>query len=212
LLAGILLTLVQQAQVIPLIEQAEAIEAKQSHSHEDAAIDEPQHQHRWMPQQGMERQTFTLLSNVVIALGFTLILSAGVQLTQRKINWRNGLLWGLAGFSVFFLAPALSMTPELPGMESGALGQRQLWWLMASASTAVALALLVFKPGWLAKVTGVLLLLLPHFFAVPQALEELSIPLDMLRTFFIASFIANALFWLAVGGFYGYFHNKWVQQ
>jgi len=223
LLAGMLLTLIQQARVIPIIEQAENYEVKrtqqqdikqnESHEHHSHVIAHDASQdYAWMPKQGLQRHTFTLLSNVVIALGFTLILAACVQLAKRKMNWRNGLAWGLAGFSVFFLAPAFGMTPILPGMDAVDVGQRQLWWLLASASTAVALALLIFKRGWPAKLLGMLILLLPHVIgAPPQASAEL-VPMDLIQAFFISSLIANSVFWLAMGGFYGYFHNKWVKQ
>jgi len=209
LLAGILLTLVQQSQVIPLIEKAEVLESKQAHHHDVAGED---HDHIWMPQQGVERQLYTALSNVVIALGFTLLMAAGVQLTRGKLNWKQGLLWGLSGFTVFFLAPAFSMTPELPGMESIDLGQRQLWWLMVSASTAVGLALMVFGRRWLARMLGFMLLIIPHIIGAPEHAAETNVPLDLLEAFLLASLFANAMFWLAMGGFYGYFHSKMVQK
>lgn len=217
LLAGLLLTLVQQAQVIPLIEQAEVLESQQTHSHaaheqEHAAMDEHAHEHVWMPQQGMQRQLFTTLSNVVIALGFTLILAAGVLLAKRQMNWQRGLLWGLAGYAVFFLAPAIGMTPELPGMTSADLGQRQLWWICASSCSAVGLALIVFMRVWMYKLSGVVVLLLPHIIGAPSHDGDPGVPLAMLQAFLLASVIANGLFWLSMGGLYGYFHNKWVKQ
>lgn len=207
LLAGVILTLVQQAQVIPLIETAEQIEKQQAHNHEH----EHQQDHVWMPKDGMQRQLFTTFSNIVIALGFTLLLAAVVHLSQSKLNWKRGLLWGLAGYAVFFLAPALSMTPELPGMQSAALADRQLWWLATSACTAVALALLAFKSGWPVKAGALLLLLIPHWFGAPGAIiEQSGVSLELIQGFLLASVIANAVFWLAMGGFYGYFHKKWV--
>ena len=207
LLAGLLLTLVQQLQIIPILEQAEQIEAQRHHDH-----DETEHEHIWMPQQGMERHAFTALSNVLLALGFTLILAAAVQLTRRKLDWRQGLLWGLAGYAVFFLAPAFGMTPDLPGMDSADLEQRQLWWMMTSACTGLALALLVFKRSWMFRLAGLMVLALPHLIGAPQQSADANIPMDLLQAFLIASLIVNALFWLFLGGFYGYFHNKLVHQ
>jgi len=215
LFAGILLTLLQQAQVIPLIEQAEVLESKQLHSHdvhEHAAPAGHEHEHQWMPRQGVQRQLFTTLSNVVIALGFTLILAAGVSLAKRQINWRRGMLWGLAGYTVFFLAPAIGMTPELPGMSSADLDQRQLWWLCASSCSAVGLALMVFKREWSYKLGGVIVLALPHIIGAPNHDGDPGVPMAMLQSFLFASIVANGLFWLSMGGLYGFFHNRWVRQ
>ena len=61
------------------------------------------------------------------------------------IGWRQGLLWGLAGFAVFTLAPSLGLPPELPGHAGGRA--RPAPGLVAAhrAATAGGLALLAFR-------------------------------------------------------------------
>jgi predicted cobalt transporter CbtA len=56
-----------------------------------------------------------VLANVSMAVGFALMLVAAFALSGRRITWRSGLLWGLAGYGVFFVAPSLGLPPEVPG-------------------------------------------------------------------------------------------------
>ncbi|MGV8769566.1 CbtA family protein, partial [Pseudomonas aeruginosa] len=65
-------------------------------------------------------------------------------------TWQD-LLWGLAGYAVFCLAPSLGLTTELPGTAAADLVQRQYWWIATAAATAVGLALLVIGGNWKLK-------------------------------------------------------------
>ena len=204
LLAGIVLTAVQTLQVIPLIVQAESYEQAEQAQHPAAT-----EQEEWGPQDGIERTLFTGLSNVLAAIGFALVLLSFIAL-QNQGGWKRGLLWGLAGFTVFFAAPTLSgLHPELPGTTAAALDARQMWWWTAVLATAVGLWLLVFGGEWLWRGLGLLLLISPYLIGAPQPEVIASLaPEALAHAFLLATTIASAVFWLVLGVLAGAF---WTQ-
>ncbi len=216
--AGILLTLIQQFQVVPAIIEAESYEqspavehsASESwHVHAHAESDHAHDDSAWAPQDGLQRTLFTAGANIVIALGFALLIGAATVLRGITLNWRIGLLWGLAGYAIFFVAPSLGLHPELPGTAAADLQSRQYWWLATIACSAVGLALLVFSPRVVLKILGGLLILLPHVVGAPLPdVHSALAPADLIQRFIIATIIANAVFWLALGGLYGFFQQK----
>ncbi|MEA3236936.1 CbtA family protein [Pseudomonas mosselii] len=205
LLAALLLTLLQSFWVAPLILQAETYESAapvaEHHEHGDAAAPH-EHEHSaeaWSPEDGWQRVLSTTGGNLVVAVGFALILVALYSLREPN-RVATGALWGLAGFAVFCLAPTLGLPPELPGTAAADLGQRQNWWIGTAAATAVGLALLVFARHWLFKALGVALLVIPHLIGAPQpAVHESLAPQALETQFKIASWLTNAAFWLALG-------------
>ncbi|MBC3437863.1 CbtA family protein [Pseudomonas sp. BW16M2] len=205
LLAALLLTLLQSFWVAPLILQAETYESAapvaEHHEHGDAAAPH-EHEHSaeaWAPEDGWQRVLSTTGGNLVVAVGFALILVALYSLREPN-RVATGALWGLAGFAVFCLAPTLGLPPELPGTAAADLGQRQTWWIGTAAATAAGLALLVFARHWLLKALGVALLVLPHLIGAPQPAMHESLAPEALETQFkIASWLTNAAFWLALG-------------
>ncbi|MBV4504725.1 CbtA family protein [Pseudomonas sp. BW13M1] len=204
LLAALLLTLLQSFWVAPLILQAETYEsaapAAEHHEHGDAASHEHEHSaEAWAPEDGWQRVLSTTGGNLVVAVGFALILVALYSLREPN-RVATGALWGLAGFAVFCLAPTLGLPPELPGTAAADLGQRQTWWIGTAAATAAGLALLVFARHWLFKALGVALLVIPHLIGAPQPAVHESLAPEALETQFkIASWLTNAAFWLALG-------------
>ncbi|HBP3631148.1 TPA: cobalt transporter, partial [Pseudomonas aeruginosa] len=137
--------------------------------------------------------------NLVVAVGFALMLAGLFTLRAPGQTWQ-GLLWGLAGYAVFCLAPSLGLPPELPGTAAADLVQRQYWWIATAAATAVGLALLVFGGNWPLKLVGAVLLALPHLFGAPQPEVHASLaPEALAQRFVVASLVSNALFWAALG-------------
>ncbi|QXH54030.1 CbtA family protein [Pseudomonas fakonensis] len=205
LLAALLLTLLQSFWVAPLILQAETYEsaapAAEHHEHGEAGAAH-EHEHggeAWSPEDGWQRVLSTTGGNLVVAVGFALILAALYSLREPG-RVRSGAWWGLAGFAVFCLAPTLGLPPELPGTAAADLGLRQSWWIGTAAATAAGLALLVFARHWLFKVLGVVLLVIPHVIGAPQPPVHESLAPEALETQFkIASWLTNAAFWLALG-------------
>lgn len=205
LFAALLLTLLQSFWITPLILQAETYEnapAEQvrEHSHGEAAPAGHVHDDEaWSPEDGWQRIVSTTGGNLVVAVGFALMLAALYTL-RAPGKTSQGLLWGLAGFAVFTLAPTLGLPPELPGTAAADLNQRQIWWIGTAASTAVALALIVFAQNWLLKALGVAILVVPHLIGAPQPETYESLAPEALESQFVmASLLTNAVFWIAMG-------------
>src|SRR6476646_81924 len=112
LLPALVVACLQQLFLVPMILQAEAVEL--------GAAEHVQH--------GLDRALYTTLFDCLGAFGFALVLAA-VFAWRGRITWQQGLLWGLAGYASFALAPALGLPPELPGVEAGPIVLRQLWWI-----------------------------------------------------------------------------------
>lgn len=204
LLAALLLTVLQSFWVAPLILQAETYEtaapSAEHHSHDAEANAGHSHsEEAWSPEDGWQRILSTTGGNLVVAVGFALILAALYSLREPG-RTSTGALWGLAGFAVFCLAPTLGLPPELPGNAAADLGQRQSWWIGTAAATATGLALLVFARHGLLKALGAVLLVVPHVIGAPQPDVHESLAPQALETQFkIASWLTNAAFWIALG-------------
>ena len=130
LVAGILLTGIQQLQVVPAILEAETYEAPESGATAHAHADGLQHEHgSWAP--GGRTGTHVLDRCRQCRDGGSGSRCCSVRrfLFRDNVNWRQGMLWGLGGYAAFFALPALGLTPELPGTEATGLQGRQAWWL-----------------------------------------------------------------------------------
>nr|WP_288455228.1 CbtA family protein [uncultured Pseudomonas sp.] len=222
LLAAIVLTVLQSLWVTPLILQAEGFEVAEpaaiEHSHEATAAHDhgaSGHSHdgeAWAPEDGWQRLLSTGLSNLVVAVGFALMLAGLFTLRAPEKTWQ-GLLWGLAGFATFVLAPASGLPPELPGTAAAELVLRQYWWTGAAASTAAGLALLAFGGNWMLRILGVAILALPHLLGAPQPeVHESLAPEALEHEFILASLLTNAAFWAALGLAAAWFHGRGRQQ
>jgi cobalt transporter subunit CbtA len=198
-LSGALLTALQAHKVQPLIVAAETYELQAADSHAHGHGDGEAHEAE-RPVDDGERLILRLGTNVLLGVGFALLLSATLVLTGRRLDWRQGALWGLAGFAVFSLAPALGMPPELPGMAGGELTERQAWWLGTVVATAIGLWILLLVPAAWLKAIGVVLIVLPHGVGAPEAPAVVgSVPPEMAAAFVSATMVANLVFWLVLG-------------
>ena len=127
----------------------------------------------------------------------------------HSVDLKRGLLWGAAGFAVFSAAPAMGLPPELPGMQAADLEMRQLWWFATAAATAAGLGFAVFARPVVAKVLGIVLIVLPHVFGAP-AHEGAGglVPPELAAQFVTASLVTSALFWLVAGGAAGWLYER----
>ena len=202
--AGVLLTVIQQVVVYPIIFEAESYEVAEP----SVASGEHDHDHDhegWAPRDGLERTLYSSLTNVLVAIGFGLLLSVGFTLRGGLVGWRRGLLWGLAGFLAFNLAPALGLPPKLPGSATADLADRQIWWLLTVVLTAAGLALIAFAGRWPVKALGALLIVAPHIVGAPHpdGAEAGLPPAELEQAFIYLSLTTNGIFWLALGALAG---------
>jgi cobalt transporter subunit CbtA len=196
-IAGALLFVYQYVVVVPRIVAAETFEAQGGFAETDAA--HRQHS-EWKPDNGWERNFFTAASTILTGIGFAALLIAAVTLGGFGLDVRRGLLWGLAGFACFTVAPALGLPPEPPGVPVVDLGARQVWWLLTVIVTAVGLFLTAGnRRRWTIRLGGAILLALPHLIGPPHANGPQVVPASLVRDFAIASIAGNGLFWLVLG-------------
>lgn len=215
ILASLPLTVAQALWVTPLILQAETYEdseaaAPADPSHAEAPPDrQAAPSPAWQPQDGWQRTLATAAGNGVLGIGHALIL-AGLFTLRRPLGVKQGLAWGLAGYTAFFVAPGLGLPPELPGTASADLAARQYWWLGTVLATAGGLALLFLQGRWPLRIVGVLLLAAPHVIGAPQPAVLASLAPEALQAQFRAATLAgNALFWLALGAVSAGLFRRW---
>lgn len=163
----------------------------------------------WAPHDGIERTAYTTLANILMSMGFALLLVAIFALRGVPVDARQGLLWGLGGFAVFQLAPALGLPPEVPGAMAAGLEARQLWWLFAVISTAVGLWLMVFGKHFILPIIGIVIIALPHLTGAPHP-ETIggSVPPELAGHFAAASIVVGAIFWAMLGWFSGAIYQR----
>jgi cobalt transporter subunit CbtA len=209
IVAGIAFTGLQAFKVMPLIWQAETFQStseKPVSGHSPGAPATNVHSHsdeghyNWAPADGVERVAFTLLANVLIGIGFALLLCAAFAL-YGQVDWRQGIIWGLLGCTIFQLAPAFGLPPELPGMRSAPVNDRQIWWVAAIVATAGGLALIFLAKQGIWKAVGIALIALPHMIGAPHPHYDGPgvLPAELAASFVSASLITNLLFWLLLG-------------
>jgi cobalt transporter subunit CbtA len=208
LMAGLGHTLIQHVSTVPLILKAEGYE-KAASSTPAANVAGPHHAEAWAPADLIERIAYTALVNIVGAIGLALLLVAASEVAGGIAGWRQGVLWGLAGFAAVTLAPSFGLPPELPGTPSADLLARQVWWIAAAALTAAGLALLVFRRSAAAVLFAVALLAAPHLAGAPQpASHETAVPAALARDYIVAAIVSNLLFWILLGALAGFFRTR----
>ena len=205
ILAGALASATQMVRVVPLILEAEVFEVA---DHSEHIADEM----TWSPEDGLERTTYTLMVNLLIGVGFGLLLVGTFVLAEmagRSIDAFRGLLWGLAGFLVFALMPSVGLPPELPGTVAAKLSARQLWWIGTAVATALGLGLVAFgRAPWM-KALALPIIALPHLIGAPQPSEHGgTAPPEIAREFVTASLATTGLFWIALGTTSGWLYRR----
>jgi cobalt transporter subunit CbtA len=218
LIVGAIVTVIQQFGTVPLILKAEAFEKAAEHRGYEAAAaasqgavaehSHPEHEHAteaWEPRDGLERNAYTAAANVLTAIGFALLLAAIFALrsgnTGNSVSWHEGLMWGLAGFAVFTIAPGLGLPPELPGVPAAPLLSRQIWWVLAAAATAGGLGLIFFRRSVPASLVGLILIVLPHAIGAPELEHiETNVPTSLSHQFAVAVTLTSLIFWFMLSG------------
>lgn len=142
----------------------------EAHSH-DAATANHSHDEGGSEPATFTRNLWTVVFSGLVYIAYAMILVAGFGLARtygRGITAHEGLLWGIAGFATFQLAPAMGLAPELPGTLAADLGARQVWWWGTALATATGLGLLGYGRSLLTTALAVLLLAAPHVIGAPE--------------------------------------------
>lgn len=215
LIVGALVTMIHLTMVTPIILEAESFEAKVEarpipHDHQAGT---PAHTHgnaAWAPEDGLERSLYTFAANLVMAVGYGLLLATAFTITGRNLTLRAGLIWGLAGYVCVSFLPALGLPPELPGSAAADLGARQAWWIATVIASVTGMAIAVFHPTRWTKTAGIAVMILPHLIGAPHipAGEAGVVPAELAAHFVMATMFMNAVLWIALGGFTAYFFAR----
>jgi len=211
IVAGLSTFAIQSAKLTPLILQAEVYEENAAQTETNSHADGHSHEHgeeAWEPANGFERNAYRLLADIGMGIGFALILTGAFSLRGEKMDAKRGLLWGLAGFATFSLAPTFGLPPELPTTLAADLDLRQIWWLATALATATGLYLLVFPRHNLLKIAGIAILALPHILGAPHAPVGGIVPTELNAQFAAASLTVMALFWVVLGTTSGWFYGR----
>lgn len=238
LAVGSVQTGVQRWQAAPLILAAEVYEEQKleapqaqlspaAHVHAEGVA--PEHEHgsakEWEPENGAERIGWTWVANILHAFSMALLVFGvmGVWLYMRGAAVTSLPLAGwvaAAGWLSFHAWPTLGLPAEVPGMDAAPLHARQVWWVLAVGSAALACALLGFARGpWRWAVAAVLLALpfavgAPHPHTDPLAgfSGEAHAALAQLGTQFIWATTWVALsFWITMGLACGVAFQRWLR-
>lgn len=162
------------------------------HDHEDSS---------WEPADGLERNAFTVAANILTAIGYSLVLTGLIAFRGRPVTWRDGLIWGLAGFACVMIAPMLGLPPELPGTPAAPLGERQIWWIGTALATAAGIGLIAFQRKPWAAVLAIVLVVAPHIIGAPAAPagEHALAPEALEHRFVVAAVLSSLVFWALLG-------------
>lgn len=214
LIAGMAMTPAQYVKTIPLIMQAEAYEnGDVGHAH-DASEAGTAHEHAEDSMLGFGRFWDTVLANLVAGAGFALMLAAvalimGVELPVGHEAITRGLLLGAGAWFCVQLAPSMSLPPAVPGFPYADLGDRQSWWMITVAASAVGLWCVAMRPEWFLKALGLVIIVAPHLWGSPVP-EDLSseVPAYIASAYAAASLATTLFFWLLLGGLLGHFLSR----
>ena len=211
--AGGVMSVLHQVVRVPLIEQAEGFEDAAAHHARNATQATAPPRRDDHGASGVHRVLLTILADLLAGVGFALLLSAGLALRGGSISLGQGMVWGVAGFAVFSLAPALGLPPELPGAESAGLAARQVWWLATAAATAGGLALLAFGYRLILALMGLVLIAAPHLIGAPQAVVHAAVvPAELTRTFIMGAMAINLVFWVVLGAVCVFFMRRFASS
>lgn len=160
----------------------------------------------------LQRNGLTVLFMGLVYIAYGMLLTAGFGLAEGaglRIGPTQGMLWGLAGFAAFQLAPAMGLAPELPGTIAAELGARQVWWWSTVAATATGIGLLAYgRQVWMYVAAGVLLAA-PHVIGAPQPDAFFGLAPPELAAAFAARVLGAALVvWACLGWFAGHFWSR----
>jgi len=164
------------------------------------------------PKNLMKRYALTFFADFIVFVGWGLIMVAGFAVADRfghKVTVKDGLLWGIAGFTAVHMAPSIGLAPELPGTPAAELELRQLWWVTTVIATALALALFAYGRSAMFAVIGLALLIAPHLIGAPRLDGYAGLaPPELSGEYVARSLAVSMAIWAVLGLAAGYFWNR----
>lgn len=206
--AGLIAGLLQLAFVQPVLLHAELYESGQLlHFGADPNSAQPV-----LPGFNAVRDGLSLIFTVLTYTGYALILLALMSLAEdrgARIDGRTGLIWGIAGFVTFHLAPGFTLAPEVPGVAAADVGARQVWWFATVAAAGIGLWLIAFTHNWLLWAVSVILLAAPHIIGAPEP-DSFSgtVPPELAALFAARALGVGMAAWVLLGCFAGFFWQR----
>jgi len=159
---------------------------------------EPISAHPELPGFDAIRDGLSLIFTMLTYTGYALMMIAVMSIAEESgatIDGRSGILWGVAGFVAFHLAPGFTLAPEVPGVAAADVGARQVWWFATVGAAAVALWLLAFGVSWMAWGVAAPE---PEVFTGP-------VPTEIAALFAARAFGVGLAAWVLLGSFAGFF-------
>jgi len=207
--AGLIIGLLQLIFVQPVLLHAELYEGGDL-VHFGAA--KPLTAHPDLPGFDAMRDGLSVIFTMLTYTGYALIMVALMGIAEDRgatIDGRTGILWGIAGFVTFHLAPGFSLAPEVPGVAAADVTARQIWWFATVGAAGVALWLIAFAQTWAMWGVAVILLLAPHVVGAPEPdVFTGPVPTEIGALFAARAFGVGLAAWVLLGCFAGYFWQR----
>jgi cobalt transporter subunit CbtA len=158
------------------------------------------------------RDGLSLIFTMLTYTGYALIMVAAMGFAEDRgaqIDGRWGILWGIAGFVAFHLAPGFTLAPEVPGVTAADVTARQIWWFATVTAAAIALWLLAFGENWVMGGAAIILLMAPHLIGAPEPDSFAGpVPTEIGALFAARALGVGLAAWVLLGCFAGYFWQR----
>lgn len=210
--AGLLTGLLQLVFVQPVLLHAELYEGGDLvHFGAEAVSAHPE-----LPGFDLMRDGLSVIFTMLTYTGYALILIGAMSFAEERgtpINARWGILWGVAGFVAFHLAPGFTLAPEVPGVAAADVTARQIWWFATVAAAVVALWLIAFGRSPIMILIAAVLLAAPHLIGAPEPDTFAGpVPTEIGALFAARAFGVGLAAWVMLGAFAAYFWQREGEQ
>ncbi len=210
--AGLLTGLLQLVFVQPVLLHAELYEGGDLvHFGAEAVSAHPE-----LPGFDLMRDGLSVIFTMLTYTGYALILIGAMSFAEERgtpINARWGILWGIAGFVAFHLAPGFTLAPEVPGVAAADVTARQIWWFATVAAAVVALWLIAFGRSPIMILIAAVLLAAPHLIGAPEPDTFAGpVPTEIGALFAARAFGVGLAAWVMLGAFAAYFWQREGEQ
>ncbi len=205
--AGLIVALLQLVFVQPLLLHAELYESGELvHFGAEAVSAHPELPGMFSD---LTRDGLSVVFTMLTYTGYALVLVALMSLAEAQghpVDGRTGVLWGLAGFIAFHLAPGFTLAPEVPGVAAADVFARQIWWWATVAAAGVAMWLIAFGGNIVSYLVAAVLLMAPHLIGAPEPdVFTGPVPTEIGALFAARAFGVGLVAWVLLGSFAGYF-------